>query len=221
MACASNIQSFLNLQLSYPCYVNGYWQNYSASILDLARWVSYQSYIDSYSGSIPVSVIVAQWGNETGWGTSGLFKDGKNLAGMKFTCDSAITRCGDYYVNNVKFAVFCNYRDAVRAYSQLLRIGYQHVASAASNGEGSTPAGYKAACIALGQGFRSGFSFSTNYCTSGTTAVTFSSSNPRKWDAAGYTTINQPGSILYNTIAQNDCLYNLGVQTTDPRIQFC
>lgn len=218
MACRSDIQNFLNMNLSYACYVNGYYESRSASVINLARWVSYQTYIDAYSGAVPASVIAAQWGNETGWGTTNLFTTGKNFAAMTFTCDNAIPRCGTIFVNGQGFAQFCNYSDGVRAYSQFLRIGYQHVAYAASYGEGSTPAGYRAACIALGQGYRTGWSFTTNYCAAN---QTYSSSNPRLWDIARYTTTNQPGSILYNTIAGYDCLYNLGVQTTNPGVNLC
>lgn len=208
MACATEYQNFLDKRVSFFCSLTN--QVYTYTILQYAQWVSYQSAGDGITGHLPVSLIVTQWGIETDWGRSACFTDGFNLAGMLFTCDTNITRCGDCG----RFAKFCNIRDSVRAYSQLIRIGYQHVGYAWLNGEGSNT-GVKAASIALGQGYRTSWSYTTNYCLSNSQTV--SSSNPRLWDQAGYNNGNGPGSSIYSRIAANTCLSNLNyVQPASP-----
>lgn len=215
MACRSDIQSFLNKSLSYTCAANG--RTYTYTVAQYARWVSYQTWINGgRPGAVQVDVVLAQWGIETGWGTSTGFAN-KNLAGMTYTCDTAISRCGTWYGSSGQgFATFCNWRDSVKAYYQLLSNGYQHVAYAGYNGEAGQT-GYKAAAIALGQGYRSAYQYQTDYCTS---LRSVNSSNPRLWDTGRYNDGGGPGSKLYNVIAANSCL-QIGFQTTDLGVYMC
>lgn len=62
--CSPSIQSFVNSWWTYP--IPG--GTGTANTVSLAQWVSYQSALSPYCGSVPVSLIVAQWGIETGWG---------------------------------------------------------------------------------------------------------------------------------------------------------
>ncbi|MFK7694538.1 hypothetical protein [Paenibacillus sp. HJGM_3] len=39
----------------------------SYTVLDLAKWVSYQSYLSPYHGSIPISFVLCHWPFEIGW----------------------------------------------------------------------------------------------------------------------------------------------------------
>src|SRR5690349_19448426 len=111
MSCASSIQSFLNQGFSYV--FNGI--TYVESTVQLAKWVSYQSYISPFVGDLPISLIIAHWGNESGWGgpTMSTYHNPGNQGN---TCGWP-SNCG-HEPNGLP--AFCDIRDGVHSYSALI-----------------------------------------------------------------------------------------------------
>lgn len=205
--CAPSIQNFLNSSWTYP--VAG--GSAAATTLNFAKWVSYQSFLSPYCGVVPVSLIVTQWGIETGWGsTFGVYNNPGNQGDW---CGYS-SACGRQ-PNGL--AAFCDLNDGVKSFAGLLIKGYPHVAEAWSR------CGQPGCCViaeaarALGIGYYDFRAVADGFCGPYTT---ISSGSPRIWDAGLYDDGNGPGSSIYDTINANpDCLGNLNfVQTTDPGV---
>ena len=197
--CSSTIQNFLNQ--TFSCNGNTY------TTVQLAEWVSYQSYSSPYYGDVPISLIIAQWGIESGWG--GADMSVYNNPGNQY-CTQGGSQCGQE-PNGIP--AFCCIVDGVKAYSALLINGYPHVAHAYADGGFGQP-GMQSAAVALGQGYEGSQSLSDGYCGG---PSTISQSSSRIWATSQYNDGNGPGSALYDTINANDCLSNLNyVQTTNP-----
>ncbi|GAB6992318.1 glucosaminidase domain-containing protein [Paenibacillus pini] len=206
MACASNINTFVNYSVSY---YTGTLPPNTYTVTDLAKWVSYQSYLSPYYGAIPVSLILGQWGFEMGWSGSELtarYNPGNQ--------DSACGYSGSY-ISGVttpgKRLQFSNIKEGVTAYANLLIAGYKCVATAYSTGGIGTGTGLSRACDALSKGYDSAQAESSSYCSSSSYAEN-SSSTKRIWATAGY-------SGLYSTISStnNTCLNGFNyIQSTNP-----
>ncbi|MFC5470164.1 hypothetical protein ACFPPD_15765 [Cohnella suwonensis] len=208
MACASNINSFVNYTVSY---YTGTLPPNTYTVLDLAKWVSYQSHLSPYTGSIPVSLILGQWGFEMGWNGSELsarYNPGNqdSVCGYSGTKDTSNPTPG-------KRVSFSNIVQGVSAYAHLLIAGWKCVATAYAAGGTSTAAGLSRACDAIANGYDSAQNDPSTYCTSGSYAEN-SVATKRIWATAGY-----PG--LYSTISSsnNTCLnvHNY-VQTGNPNL---
>lgn len=212
--CTPSISSFLGYTYSYFDQ-NGVIHN--VTTVDLAKWVSYQSYISPNVGALPVSLVVVQWGLEWGWSGSSIAQY-RNMANQGGSCGFAV--CGSY--GGGVFPTFCTVPEAVRAYGSLIINGYPHVQYPwYLSGGGSS--GMQQCAINLGQGYQSGVSLSGgDYCGGPCPAI--SSSCPRIWDAGHYDDGGGPGSQVYDTInysGNGDCLPNLNfIQTLDPGLGF-
>ena len=203
MACATNINNFVNG--SVTCNVNG--TNRTYSILNLAKWVSYQS--DWYiAAGIPVALILAHWGFEMGWSLTE-FTNRWNPANQYGLC--GYSGSIDTSKPSGKGTSFTNVVEGVTAYGHLLIAGYKHIAWCYSDGSGGNT-GLQKAINGLNNGYDTGYSYgSTSYCSSKTYLLN-SSSEKRLWAEAGYTG-------MYNTITSstNTCLNDkVYRQTTDP-----
>lgn len=189
--CRSDIQAFINLSIHDSSNGNNY------KVIDLARWVSWQSFTDGFYGYLPISLILAQWGNESSWGGVNItvYNNPGEQGGV-----CGFRQCG---TQPNGLPAFCGIAEGVKAYSALIRQGYRHVGGAFRNsGEGAN--GTHVACVALGQGFEAGHSYANSFC-GGPSVI--DAAHPRIWDQSRYTTVNKPGSILYGLIEGNDCLY--------------
>jgi hypothetical protein len=206
MACATNVNNFVNTTVSY---YTGTLPPNSYTVYDLAKWVSYQSYLSPYYGAIPVSLVLGQWGFEMGWSGTEL-SSRYNPGNQDGTCGYS----GSYIPGVTtpgKRLQFSNIKEGVSAYAHLLIAGYKCVATAYSTGGIGTSTGLSRACTALSDGYDSAQADPSTYCSS-TSYAENSSSTKRIWATAGYTG-------LYSTIssATNTCLnsYNY-IQSTDP-----
>lgn len=207
MTCASNISSFLSD--AYYVYQPDYPRYYTS--VQLAQWVSYQSFRSPYYGFVPVSLILTQWGLESGWNSSNNFTYYNNPANQGSGC--GFSTCGTY--NSGRFAAFCNIPAGVSSYAQLIIQGYQHVAAGYTDAGGDV----QNAATVLGQGYRSCCTYDGSFCW-GASNTTISSTNPRVWDAGHYNGSGYgPGSDIYRTISFNSCLsdYNY-YQSTNPNL---
>jgi hypothetical protein len=198
MACASSISNFLAQSYAY--------QDAYFTTVELGKWVSYQSYRSPYYGTVPVSLVVTQWGLETGW------NNGCNCLTTYYNPGNQASGCG-WCVNRTMpngLPGFCDLSAGIHAYAQLLIQGYRHVASAYAD------YGLNTAAQALGQGYETGYSIPNNFCGG---PATISQSTPRIWAASHYGA--PAGSDIYNTIAANTCLSDLNyVQSNDPNLPY-
>lgn len=154
---------------------------------------------------IPASLILAQWGIESGWG-EGDICNCHNPANQGSSCGVGST-CS---VSGYKELCFCSLLDGVTSYANLMDNGYPFVSCTYwyYANQGNYNEGVKQAAIALGQGYSNVASCNTyiDYCGwSGTP----SPSRPRTWAQLLYDDGNGPGSALYNTIQANSCLSSL------------
>jgi hypothetical protein len=206
MACATNVNNFVNGTVPYT---DSFTHNFA--VLDLAKWVSYQSYRSPYYGALPVNLILGQWGFEMGWSLSE-FSSRNNPGNQDGTCGY-----NGSYIPGVttpgKRLKFSDLIEGVTAYAHLLISGYPCVQSAYSHGGIGTGTGLSRACTALSVGYDADNSTSSSYCTSNTYDEN-SSSTARIWATAGY-------NGLYSTISSsnNTCLngYNY-IQSSDPAL---
>lgn len=178
-------------------------------VTDLAKWVSYQSLISPLYGGLPVSLILTQWGLESGWGGPDI-STYYNPANQNSGCGVGST-CG-HEPNGL--AAFCSIKDGVKAYSALIINGYPHVMAAYTDQRTSIQ-GFNAAAQALGQGYYSNYTGgSVNYCASQYYSLT-SSSGARIWAESEYGT--PPGNDMITTFNANTNLQDLNyVCSTNP-----
>lgn len=209
MACASNIDGFVKGELAF--YDLGNVRFFD--VLELAQWVSYQSFRSPYYGAVPVSLILGQWGFELGWST-GEFSSRWNPGNQDGMCGYR----GSYLPGDLppgKRLAFVSPFQGVTAYAHLLIAGYPHVLWAYSAGGYGKP-GLERAVNALSRGYDTGYSQqATTYCATKSYALN-SDAQKRIWATAGY-------SGLYSTLtwSNNTCLVDkLYVQTSNPRIGF-
>ncbi len=161
------------------------------------------------SNPIPASLILAQWGNESGWG-GGDISVCYNPGNQGATCGVG-TECSPSGYTEL---CFCSLEEGVASYANLLSKGYSFVAATYQYyaSAGNYAEGVQQASIALGQGYSPIASLNTyiNYCGwSGTP----SASTPRLWAESEYNDGNGPGSALYDTIQANSCLSDLDSTT--------
>lgn len=211
MPCASNINNFVNGTITYTDSFDHHF-----AVLDLAKWVSYQSYRSPYYGAIPISLILGQWGfecsNSNGSWRLDEFQARYNPGNQDATCGYS----GSYIPGSTtpgKRLKFSNLIEGVTAYAHLLIAGYKCVAEAYSRGGIGTNAGLERAVNALSKGYDKDTSASSTYCASGSYAEN-SESTKRIWATAGY-------SGLYGTLtsSNNTCLNGLNyIQSSDPNL---
>lgn len=210
--CTSTIASFINQVFPHDA-PDGTRYNYIC--YQLAQWVSWQSYISPNYGALPVSLIIVQWGIESGWGGPNISQY-YNPAEQGDTC--GWPNCG--VQPGGVFPRFCNIVDGVKSYSALMINGYPHVMYGWPTGGGGA-AGARRCAVNLGQGYESSVALSQGFCGG---PPTISSSSPRIWDAGGYNSGGGPGSSIYTTMeapANADCLPNLHyIQNVDPGLGF-
>ena len=161
------------------------------------------------SNPIPTSLILAQWGNESGWG-GGDISVCYNPGNQGATCGVG----SECYPSGYTELCFCSLEEGVASYANLMSKGYPFVAATYHYyaKSGNYAEGVKQAGITLGQGYSPIASLNTyiDYCGwSGTP----SASTPRLWAKSEYNDGNGPGSALYDTIQANSWLYNLDSTT--------
>ncbi|MNI55795.1 hypothetical protein D3C73_1107670 [compost metagenome] len=204
MPCASNINAFVTGTVPYT---DTFTHNFA--VLDLAKWVSYQSYLSPYYGALPISIVLGQWGFEMGWSLTE-FAARNNPGNMDSTCGYSGSIIPGVSTPGKRYK-FDNLIEGVTAYAHLLIAGYPCVQSAYSHGGIATAAGLTKACNALSAGYDADNTTSSSYCANSTYAEN-SSSTKRIWATAGY-------SGLYITIngTNNTCIngYNY-IQSSDP-----
>lgn len=173
------------------------------SVSQLAAWVSYQTWRSANAGEVPISLIMAQWGIETGWGGSD-WSPYNNPAQQASTCGWG-SQCGS---EPIGYPIFCSIGEGVQSYGALLTQGYPHVAFAYAEG------GVSYAASALGKGYYTGITLNSTWCG---WPGPISSSSPRIWAASEYNDGGGPGSAITDTINANSCLsaYDY-VQTSNP-----
>ncbi|WP_340021704.1 hypothetical protein MHI24_22255 [Paenibacillus sp. FSL K6-1096] len=197
-ACLSNQSDFINGAVIS--------QGTSYNIIDLAKWVSWQSFQSPYFGVLPISLVLAHWAFEHGWSRSS-FQSAWNPGFQTGTCGYSGTTD-----NTPHGTFFNNVIQGVSAYAHLLISGYRHVQFAYSHaGFGNT--GLNAACTALRYGFYANYTgSSTSYCSSQSYALN-STSTRRLWTASG------GYQNMYETITGRDCLNNYTYQqSSDPNV---
>ncbi len=100
---------------------------------EFADWAKPYADKASQATGLPVSVIIAQWGVETGWGTSKLFRQHNNLGGIQFR-PAAKAGGTQAYSADGTFAGYTSYdqfvSDYVRVWSQNA-FGYPEARAAA------------------------------------------------------------------------------------------
>lgn len=175
-------------------FVNGsfYFAGQQYKILDMAKWVSYQSYRSPYYGTIPVSLVLCQWGFEMGWNVSE-FASRYNPGNI----DSTLEYSGSKDSSNPipgKRVRFTTPYDGVAAYAHLLISGYKHVAWS----YGASPSNLQLAINALNNGYATGYNGGAATYGGGYYLLD-SPEHARIWATAGY-------SGMYSTIQNNDCL---------------
>jgi hypothetical protein len=158
---------------------------------------------------IPTSLILVQWGNESGWG-GGDISVCYNPGNQGATCGIG-SGC---YPSGYTEVCFCSLEEGVAPYANLMSKGYPFVAATHQYdaSAGNYAEGVNEASIALGQGYSPTASLNTyiDYCGwSGTPPE----STPRLWAASEYNDGNGPGSALYDTIHANSCLSDLDSTT--------
>ena len=163
------------------------------------------------SHPFPLSLILAQWGDESGYGGSDICTC-NNPGNQGASCGIGNTNCS---VSGCPEVAYCSLKDGVDSYANLMAQGYPFVACTYEYyaNSGNCAEGVKQAAIALGQGYSPVTSCNTyiDYCGySGTP----SASTPRIWASGEYNDGNGPGSALYDTIQANSCLYNLDCTTS-------
>ncbi|SHK17315.1 hypothetical protein SAMN02745136_01938 [Anaerocolumna jejuensis DSM 15929] len=169
-------------------------------VLSLAKWVSYQSFRNSYSGTISVALVLAQWGFEMGWSLTE-FSSRFNPGNM----DSILEYSGYKDPKGTvpgKRVSFSDVVNGVTAYAHLLIAGYKHVAWAYGTGTGDDD--LSDSVKALNDGYMTGYmGGKATYGTTRTGGYALNSpSEKRLWATAGYTgmfaTINNHTSLSDN-----------------------
>lgn len=156
-------------------------------------WAMYAACL--MGNNLSVSLILAQWGDESGWGGSDICT-AHNPGNQGSTCG---------------IGGFDTLQHGVESYANLMAQGYPFVGCTFTHyfNEGDDATATKQAAIALGQGYSPISSCNTDYNYCGWSG-TPSASNPHYW-ATGQYNYNDggPGSALYVTIQDNSCLSDL------------